>query len=366
MHIYSTAALLCGLAALATAAPPRRLIELQSSNGTLQRQWLREDEIVALSQRGRLSHFMDVTDHPTSPQSAPLLRSEFPTKPVHKEYVQSLVADFAVSGTNASIAKLSSFFNRFYTTTDGRNAVLWLEQQYRAAAGERTDVTIQLFEHEWNQPSLIVTVEGGDPTYASEIVVLGGHIDSIAGGANNRAPGADDDASGSSTVLEVFRTLMRNNFMPDRTVEFHAYAAEEVGLRGSQDIAHMYAAEQRKVFSMVQFDMVGYNAGNPKAIGLIGDYTDNQLTSFLATLLDTYASTVKYVDSICGYACSDHASWNKLGYRSAFPFESAFPESNPNIHSTNDTLAHISLDLLAEFGTLGLGYVVELSYSRGH
>jgi len=39
------------------------------------------------------------------------------------------------------------------------------------------------------------------------IVVLGGHIDSIAsGGASGRAPGADDDASGSSTVLEVFRS----------------------------------------------------------------------------------------------------------------------------------------------------------------
>jgi Zn-dependent M28 family amino/carboxypeptidase len=41
------------------------------------------------------------------------------------------------------------------------------------------------------------------------IVVLGGHIDSIAsGGATGRAPGADDDASGSSTVLEVFRSAM--------------------------------------------------------------------------------------------------------------------------------------------------------------
>ena len=43
-----------------------------------------------------------------------------------------------------------------------------------------------------------------------------------------QAPGADDDASGSATILEVFRTMMKNRFEPDRTVEFHAYAAEEV------------------------------------------------------------------------------------------------------------------------------------------
>jgi hypothetical protein len=61
-----------------------------------------------------------------------------------------------------------------------------------------------------------------------ETVILGGHIDSTAGGASNRSPGADDDASGSAAVLEVFKILMASGFVPDRTVEFHAYAAEEV------------------------------------------------------------------------------------------------------------------------------------------
>ena len=40
---------------------------------------------------------------------------------------------------------------------------------------------------------------------------------------------------------QVFRALIKAQFVPDRTVEFHAYAAEEVGLRGSQAIAQAYA-----------------------------------------------------------------------------------------------------------------------------
>jgi len=62
-----------------------------------------------------------------------------------------------------------------------------------------------------------------------------------------RAPGADDDgeapfaelclntdkkgettASGTATVLEVFRVLTKNGYRGNRTLEFHAYAAEEV------------------------------------------------------------------------------------------------------------------------------------------
>jgi hypothetical protein len=52
-----------------------------------------------------------------------------------------------------------------------------------------------------------------DGACVCRVVILGGHIDSIAsGGATGRAPGADDDASGSSTVLEVFRSVSAAGF----------------------------------------------------------------------------------------------------------------------------------------------------------
>ena len=105
---------------------------------------------------------------------------------------------------------------------------MWVLDQYKAASGARTDVSFQLFEHaSWLQPSLIVTIQGGKSS--AETVIIGAHVDSIAGGSGSRAPGADDNGSGTSAVLQVFRALIKNNFVPDRTVEFHHYAAEEVG-----------------------------------------------------------------------------------------------------------------------------------------
>lgn len=63
---------------------------------------------------------------------------------------------------------------------------------------------------------------------------------------------ADDDGSGTVTILEAFRVLVEGNFTPQRPVEFHWYSAEEGGLLGSQDIALEYEKEGRDVIAMLQ------------------------------------------------------------------------------------------------------------------
>jgi leucyl aminopeptidase len=68
----------------------------------------------------------------------------------------------------------------------------------------------------------------------------------------------DDDGSGTTTTLEVFRVLASSpSFKPQRPVEFHWYSAEELGLLGSQDIAAAYKKQGRTVYAMLQNDMDG-------------------------------------------------------------------------------------------------------------
>ena len=67
-------------------------------------------------------------------------------------------------------------------------------------------------------------------------------------------------------------------------MEFHAYAAEEVGLRGSQAIAQAYSALGRQVVSMLQLDMTCWpypEVGDKAQIGVITDYTSPALTEFI-------------------------------------------------------------------------------------
>ena len=68
-----------------------------------------------------------------------------------------------------------------------------------------------------------------------------------------RSPGADDDASGTVTILEAFRSLVSANWSPvGRAVEFHWYAAEEGGLLGSQEVARHYASNNYTIVGMLQ------------------------------------------------------------------------------------------------------------------
>jgi leucyl aminopeptidase len=58
---------------------------------------------------------------------------------------------------------------------------------------------------------------------------------------------------------------------------------------------------------------------------------------------------------------SDHASWTKAGYPSTFPFETAFNQDNPYIHSPQDTLDKISAAHAREFAVVALAFAVDLS-----
>lgn len=100
---------------------------------------------------------------------------------------------------------------------------------------------------------MIARFEGTDESLWNEPVIVSAHQDSL-----NMwlpflaAPGADDDGSGTVTVLETFRALVNVGFRPRRPVEFHWYSAEEGGLLGSQAVAQTYEKRNVNVLAMVQ------------------------------------------------------------------------------------------------------------------
>jgi bacterial leucyl aminopeptidase len=74
---------------------------------------------------------------------------------------------------------------------------------------------------------------------------------------NGRAPGADDDGTGSVNLIEGFRALVAAGFAPSTPVEFHWYSGEEVGLLGSQAIATKYKNDGVQVKAFMELDMSG-------------------------------------------------------------------------------------------------------------
>lgn len=279
--------------------------------------------------------------------------------------VAALAAAIDETQILATITALStSFPNRYHAHPSGTASANWIRDLWAGYAAGRPGVTVELFSHGaiTPQPSVILTIPG--TTLGGEVVILGGHQDSIRSGCSTNptcdAPGADDDASGIATLSEVIRVALATSFVPQRTVQFIAYAAEEVGLEGSDDIAAAYLAAGTDVVAVLQQDMTGY-FGSVEDMALISDFTNPDLTAFLGELLDNYQPTLLWTTSACGYGCSDHAPWTDRGYRAAFSFESRFGEHNPTIHSPSDTVATLggSAAHAAKFARLAVAFLVE-------
>ena len=274
-----------------------------------------------------------------------------------------------------TINHLSRYRNRYYASSHGKTSAEWIRDHWQSLAAGRSDVTTEMFtacSTCSTQPSVILTIRGWD--LPDEVVVLGAHLDSINGNTRNDpnqlAPGADDDASGIATLTETLRIALADGWQPRRTVKFMGYAAEEVGLRGSNAIAQSFRASGVNVVSVLQVDMTNYKSGAVTDMKLISDYSNTDLKNFFVTLFDTYLAPMGLTRSntACGYACSDHASWTNAGYPAAMMFEAGDPGGSfPYIHTPYDTLATMgeSAQHSVKFTQFALAYLGETAKTRG-
>jgi leucyl aminopeptidase len=277
--------------------------------------------------------------------------------------VAPMVAMVQEKSIRDMIISLSNFNTRYYKSETGVQSSEFIRDTWAALSKHRSDVQVELIKHNnWPQASIVMTIKGS--TKSDEIVILGGHADSIAGmfGGGGRAPGADDNASGIATITEVIRILMETGFKPERTIQFMGYAAEEVGLLGSKDIANRYKQSAKRVVGVMQLDMTLNKGTADKDIVMMADYTNQAQNEVLGRLIDEYVK-VPWGYSRCGYGCSDHASWTAAGYPSSIPFESTMEDINRKIHTAQDTLQTSGGDAkhASKFAKLATAFVVELA-----
>ncbi|KAJ3729041.1 peptidase [Lentinula guzmanii] len=337
----------------------QRLIQLAEGQAS---EWI---ELKALGLK-----FFDITDNQdlgNGIQSPARVKSSFPP-PNATEKVIPILKTLSTQGPKENLEKFTSFRTRYYRSDTGRASQKWLLSRISeitaktASASLQKLITFREFKHSWGQNSVIVRIQGSSTT-DDGIVIVGAHQDSTNLWPFLPAPGADDDGSGSVTILESYRALLAADYRPVRTIEFHWYSAEEGGLLGSQAVAQDYAANSVNVIAMSQFDMTAWvKRGTREEAGIIIDYVDPDLTNFNMQLVDLYMD-IPFVQTQCGYACSDHASWRKAGYPSTFTIESSFENSNKNIHSVNDRIdvsEEFSFEHMLEFSKLAVAFAVEL------
>lgn len=272
--------------------------------------------------------------------------------------VSSLLTKLEKSNLTAVVNKLSAYYNRYYTSSTGKDSATWIKNRWASLASGRSDISVKFFNHsDYDQPSVIATIKG--TTDPDDIVIIGGHLDSINGSNHQgKAPGADDNASGIAVLTTTLQAIIDSGYKPAKTIQLMGYAAEEVGLRGSKDIARVYKSQNKNVIGVAQFDMTGVGNSNADIV-FMTDYTNQNQTNFMKQLIDRYLSDVSYDEDKCGYACSDHASWYNEGFAASMPFESRSRDMNRKIHTVNDT--QFDPDHSFNFARLAATFVAELA-----
>lgn len=143
-----------------------------------------------------------------------------------------------------------------------------------------------------NERNILAVLPGSDPELKNEYILVGAHYDHVGYGnrSNSNGPwgyihnGADDNASGVSTVLELIDALTRTEHRPRRSILFAFWDGEEKGLLGSAHWAHNPTVPLANVKLGINVDMVGRLTddrievgGSRSAVGLRKQLSTTQL-----------------------------------------------------------------------------------------
>ncbi|GAA5970427.1 hypothetical protein JCM8115_004554 [Rhodotorula mucilaginosa] len=323
------------------------------------------------------TRFVDVTDDEViealaaaTPSQAPA--NTYPKKLKHRaNQLRSLFDKINLVEMKHFLRQFTDFYTRHYRSTYGVQSQLFLLnhlKELHTKHNPNANLTFTEFQHSsWDQKSIIVRWSPrptNSTAHSAPVIILSAHQDSTGPLPFLRAPGADDDGSGTAALVEVLSVLLQSGWEPtDSAVEWMFLSAEECGLCGSSEVVKSYKAGGRQIRAMYHMDVTAYlRPGTEPVIGLITDGVSPTLTDYIELLINEYA-TLPAARTQCGYACSDHGSFDKAGYPAACLSEGKFADSNPDMHTAQDTIdrPEYSLEHVREFVRIGLGYVVELA-----
>jgi hypothetical protein len=253
-----------------------------------------------------------------------------PAKTEPQQYITDMLDQIDGSFITSRVQHMEDYGTRNAYAPESIEAQQWIEEKFIEWG---LDVEVIDFTMPGGPASdnVIATLTG--TKYPYEFVVVGGHYDSYAG--SGMAPGADDNASGTSGVMEIARILSQYEF--DRSIIFCAFSGEEYGLYGSAAYASQSAQQGMDILGYFNMDMIGYlyegNLGMKTS--LIYPQSAQELADFYTQVTSIYLPAFQVETGNLIGGDSDHTSFNNNGYMGIFPFEDV-DNYSPYIHTSND------------------------------
>jgi carboxypeptidase Q len=217
------------------------------------------------------------------------------------------------------------------------------------------DIKGKFYDEDLQGHTLIADIPGTDPTLKTEMVMIGGHLDSW-----QSATGATDNGAGCIVMMEAIRILKTLGIKPKRTIRISLWDGEEQGLLGSfgyvkkhfGDPADMkLKPEQAKVSAYYNLDngtgkIRGiYAQGNEKVVPIF--------TKWLEPFKDLGATTV----TLHNTGSTDHLSFDAVGIPGFQFVQDPIDYETRTHHSNFDTFEHLSIPDLEQAATIVAAFV---------
>ena len=204
---------------------------------------------------------------------------------------------------------------------------------------------IKLTHKKTRAANVVGTIKSGNRKYRDEYIVIGAHFDHLGmGGVGSGSrdpetrsthPGADDNASGVSGLLELAQKLSAQKSRLKRSIVFIGFDAEEKGLLGSKHFIKNSTIDINKITTMINMDMIGRMVDSSLTVGGVG--TSPVFKPMLDSLKAERAFTLGM--SNAGFGPSDHASF----YIEDVPVLFFFTGIHNDYHTPRDTWKQINL-----------------------
>jgi Zn-dependent M28 family amino/carboxypeptidase len=208
---------------------------------------------------------------------------------------------------------------------------------------------------EW-QYNVVATLQGSKnpDTY----YIIGGHYDDIlsAGDPFTTVPGADDNAGGVAAAIELARVMKKNDYHPSGTIEFIAFAAEELGLWGSYNYAYNASFSSKDIKFVLNNDMILYEP-QPEAAWSVNilDYDNSHELRKRAEDMTAKFTSLSYHNDNTHNRQSDSYPFFQNGFDAIFFYSDA---GDPNYHSIEDTYDKQNFEYCREIAKICCAMIV--------
>jgi hypothetical protein len=288
-------------------------------------------------------------------------------------YISSQIELINETNIQDYINELVTFHNRHSKSQLIHKAADWIKDKLTSFGYSESDLFYHKYvEQGYQLKNLICTKKG----VSDKIILLCAHYDTILMAnfedIDSRAPGANDNASGVSALLEIARIMF--SVKTEYTIQFVFFSGEEQGLWGSKHYAKKMKNENKDLLLVVNMDMCGETGFLPHNDTTFIDVDDgstgivdenNEMSQYFGQKMEQYAKD--YTELAVEFDpifASDYMPFEARGYVCIGAYDGSAIDENPHYHTQLDVPENLNMPFLTSVTKMVLAFTLLESHYK--